>query len=169
MARRVESPESRVQSQTVRLSTPDSRLSTFRAAHTLLELIAATALLSITLVPALRLLRDSFEQGERIETIAAMTTLCVSKLEEHLNLAGAAWAAGTTAGDFSAEGRADLRYVAVRSDDAAAGGITDRLMAVTVTVWQDLDGDGSKDSGEPFVDLASKVAKMVRYPSASGS
>ena len=123
----------------------------------------------MTLVPALRLLRDTFEQGQRIETIAAMTTLCVSKLEEHLNRAGAAWEAGSTAGDFATEGRADLRYVAVRSEDAADGGIADRLMAVAVTVWHDLDGDDAKDPAEPSVNLASKVAKMKRYPGESGS
>lgn len=134
-----------------------------RRAHTLLELIAATSLLAVALVPALRILRDAFSQSRRIEVQQMMTTLCVSKLEEHLNRAGAAWEAGTATGDFATEGNADLRYAAVCSEDSADGGISDRLMAVRVTVWQDQNGNAGRDATEPFVVLASKIAKMKRY------
>jgi hypothetical protein len=134
-----------------------------------MELIVATALLAVSLVPALRLLRDAFEQSRRIETLAMMATLCVSKMEEHLQRTEATWQIGTAGGDFSADGRADLRYRAISSEDAAEGGIPERLMAITVTVWHDLDSDLSPDAGEPSVVLASKVAKMKRYQDEAGS
>lgn len=141
-----------------------------RAAHTLLELVCAATILAITLVPALRMMRDAIENGERTEKLAALNQLCVSKLEEQLCLAASAWNAATAAGSFSAEGYSTIRYSVLASQDPADGGIANQLMAVTVTVWDDGDGDGALDAGEPRVSLASKVARLAKYQTkASGS
>lgn len=132
-----------------------------RSGQTLLELIAASALLALAIVPALRLLRGALEQTDRCEGLEASTNYCVSKLEEHLAQAGGQWTEVVSAGTFATEGRPALRYQVVRSDDSSAGGIPDRLMAVTATVWDDQDGDALQDTGEPSAQLSSKVSKMA--------
>jgi hypothetical protein len=128
-----------------------------------LELIVAITLLAATITPALRILRDALEQTRRIETWELLTTLCVSKLEERLAIACAAWSSGAVAGDFAAEGYSQVRFSVVSSDQAAAGGIPDRLMSVTATVWEDQNGNAALDAGEPSVVLASKAANMEGY------
>jgi hypothetical protein len=138
--------------------------------HTLLELVVASVILAATLVPGLRMLRDGLEQSRRNEDLLMLGNLCVSKLEEHLCLAAAVWTEASVGGNFSAEGYATLRYTAVRSEQPANGGLVNQLMAVTVTTWQDSDGNSALSSGEPRVVLASKVAKLAKYQSeASGS
>jgi hypothetical protein len=134
-----------------------------RRGQTLLELLAALTLLAATVTPALRILRDALEQTRRIETLELLTTLCVSKLEEHLAIACAAWSAGAAVGDFSAEGYSQVRFSVASSDQAGSGGIPDRLMSVTATVWEDQNNNAALDAGEPSVVLASKVAKLEGY------
>lgn len=130
----------------------------------LLELVVSVSLLSVTLVPALGFMRDALEQSQRIEISELLTTYCVGKVEENLCLAADAWLAATVNGDFSADGYPQVRYRVVRSDAPLDGGISNQLMAVTATVWQDLNANGVLDAGEPSVVLAGKVAKMARYP-----
>jgi hypothetical protein len=134
-----------------------------RRGQTLLELIAAVTVLAATVTPALVILRNALEQTRRIETLELLTTLCVSKLEEQLAVACAAWSTGTAAGDFSADGYSQVRFSVASSDQAGDGGIPDRLMSVTATVWEDQNGNAALDAGELSVVLASKVAKMEGY------
>jgi hypothetical protein len=56
-----------------------------------------------------------------------------------------------------------LRFVAVVSEAAGDGGITDQLMAITVTVWHDANGNSSRDANESYTTMASKVAKLATY------
>ncbi len=140
-----------------------------RCAHTLLELVAAASLLAATLAPALRILRDALEHSRRVESLHLLTTSCVSKLEEHLCLAGATWLETAVAGDLAAEGYPDVRFRVVRSQNALDGGIPDRLMSVVVTVWSDTDSDGALDAGEPSAVMGGKVAKMARYRDEAGT
>jgi hypothetical protein len=134
-----------------------------RRGQTLLELLAAMTLLAATITPALRILRDALEQTRRIENVELLTTLCVSKLEKHLAVACAGWGASAVAGDFSAEGYSQVRFRVVSSDQAGDGGIPDRLMSVTATVWEDANSNAALDTGEPSVVLASKVANLEGY------
>ena len=133
------------------------------AGHTMLELVVAGMLLAATLVPALGMMRDGMIVSGQIEKRCLITTYCVSKLDEHLALAAAYWSNGTVTGDFAAEGQPQLRFSVATSDAVAAGGLVDRLMAVTSTVWQDTNANSVHDSGEPYVTLASKTAKMAVY------
>ena len=141
-----------------------------RRGQTLLELVAATTILTIALVPALRMMRDAIKVGRRTETANLMTTFCTSKLEEHLMRTAAAWNPSTVTGDFSAEGYADLKFQVIMSDAVADGGIANQLMAIASTVWDDTNGDDDLDAGEPNVVFASKQARNVSYQQeASGS
>jgi hypothetical protein len=141
-----------------------------RSAHTLLELVAASSLLALTIVPALRMIRDSLEQNQRVERLEVLNMLCISTLEQQLCLTAANWTEATSNGTFASEGYSTLRYTAVRSQQPAAGGIAGQLMAVSVTVWDDTNGNAALDANEPRVVQATKMASLAAYQSeASGS
>ncbi|REJ69003.1 MAG: hypothetical protein DWQ31_06160 [Planctomycetota bacterium] len=141
-----------------------------RSGQTLIELVAATTMMAIAIVPGLELMRDGVRVSRELEAASAMTTLCVSKLEEHLADSAAAWTTTTTSGNFASEGYASLRYSVTRSDEASDGGITNRLMALSVTVWEDADGDTTLDAEESQVTFSTKVARIASYENeASGT
>ena len=130
---------------------------------TLLELIAATALSAMVIVPATALMRDGLDLSRRVERQGVMTALCVGKLEQQLALSTASFLAGGSSGDFSGEGYPELRYTITASDDSSDGGIPDRLMAISATVWHDADGDSSLDAGETQVNFSTKTANLASY------
>jgi type II secretory pathway component PulJ len=138
-----------------------------RNGQSLLEVIAAGIVIAVALVPALRMMRDSLKVSRDIESANLLVLLCSSKLEEQIIRVAARWERGTTSGDFASEGRGDLRFVVVRSDDSDQGGIPSALMAVTSTVWQDRNGNGAIDANEPKVSLATKVGRMESYQNAA--
>jgi hypothetical protein len=134
-----------------------------RPGQTLLELVGATTIIAVALVPALRLMRDSIRISGELETANLLATFCASKQEEHLQLAAANWTTGIIGGDFAAEGCPQLRFQVVRSDANADGGIPGELMAVTVTTWEDRSGNGVWEAGEPRAVFATKLARVVTY------
>jgi hypothetical protein len=79
-------------------------------------------------------------------------------------LTAASWTVATTTGDFAFEGYPLVRYRVACSDDPANGGITDRLMALTATVWEDSNGNSVLDSGELSAVFLTKVANLEGYP-----
>ncbi len=134
-----------------------------RSGLTLLEVIAATSLMAIALVPTLRLMRDSMKLGRRVEMLNLVTTECVNQLEEHLNLTAATWSTTTSTGALAANGYPTVRYQVTCSDQVAAGGLPDQLMAVQATVWEDQNSNGALDNNEPHSILRSKIAKLLTY------
>ena len=92
-----------------------------------------------------------------------MTTFCTGKLEEHLAIGAANFTSGTASGSYTADGFPSFRFSVSRSDAVVDGGIVDRLMVVTATVWYDQDGDTTLDAGEIQVTMSSKIAKMAVY------
>ncbi len=141
-----------------------------RRGQTLLELVAASTIIAIALVPALRIMRDSVRVGRQTETANLLSTLSASMLEEHLALTAANWSTATASGTFATEGYPAVRYQVTRSDTAGDGGIPGVLMSIISTVWEDLDSDGSWDSGEPRAVFASKLALSIAYANeASGT
>jgi prepilin-type N-terminal cleavage/methylation domain-containing protein len=134
----------------------------------LLEVLMAGTVLAVVLVPALEVMRRSLEMARDVETVQMTTTLCVSKMEEQLALAAYGFTSATTNGNFSADGYASIRFTATRSDTTLSGGIPDRLMAITVTVWQDDNGNSALNAGEISTSLTTKVAKMAIYQTATG-
>lgn len=139
-----------------------------RRGASLMEVVIAAALIAITLVPALRMIRDGLAQSRQTESRQLVTTLGTGTLEKHLALAGAHWETGSLTGDFAGDGYPQVRYLVQRSDAPADGGITDRLMAVTATVWEDLDGDAAPGASECRLVFASKVAKLSSYQAQVG-
>jgi hypothetical protein len=134
-----------------------------RRGLSLLEVVAASALLAATLVPALRILRDALSLSRSNETRSLLTTLCVSTMEQHLPLSADSWTTSTVSGNFSADGYSAVKFQVVRSDSSGSGGIPDKLMAITVTVWEDANSDATVNTGELSVVMATKVAKLSLY------
>jgi hypothetical protein len=127
----------------------------------------AVSLIAVALVPALRLMRNSFKIGRDIENRGLLVNYCVSKLEEQIPLLNTNWASGAANGNLAADGYSHVRYEIAHSDAAADGGIPDRLMAIVVTVWDDSNGNTSLDSDESQVTMRTKISKLSTYPGAS--
>lgn len=132
-----------------------------RLAYTLLELLAATAITGVVLITTLALIRDSMALSRRVEVRNNLTTLGVSKMEEHLARAAATFQPGTFSGDFSSEGHPFLRFRVERSDSPQEGGIPGRLMSLTATVWHDENRNSAPNADELSVVYSSKVAKLL--------
>lgn len=136
---------------------------TRRGGQTLLEVILATSLMAIALVPSLRLMRDAMKISRKVETQSLLTTLAVSKIEENLAISTATWDLSSDSGDFSAEGYSQIRYEVTRSDQVVDGGMPDQLMSVKVTTWSDETANLILDADEPQTTFRSKIANMANY------
>ncbi len=94
-----------------------------RHGQTMLELVAATTIISLALTPALRLTRSSLMNIDTLEKSELSVSLCVSKLEEQMALTAATWDLTGSAGDYSSIGHPELRFISTISDAENAGGI----------------------------------------------
>ena len=138
-------------------------------AYSLLEVVMASAICATALVPALATVRDGVTLADRIDKRHLLLIYGVSKMEEQLAIVAASWTEGTISGDFAADGHANIRFSAARSDDPASGGIADRLMYVSVTTYSDDDGDDSLDADEMRTIMTTKIGRLVSYENKAGS
>jgi len=134
-----------------------------RRGYTMLELIAAIAIMGTLLVTTLALLRDGMELCRKADMADVTTLLATSRMEQELARAAADFVPLDESGTFTAEGYPQVRWHAVHSDQSGSGGMPDRLMAVALTVWNDADGNGSLDATEASVAFHSKIAQMSDY------
>ncbi|MFN3189041.1 MAG: hypothetical protein ACE361_00845 [Aureliella sp.] len=134
-----------------------------RHGQSMLELVAATTVISIALVPALRLTRESVGRMDELERHEDAVSLCTGKLEEQLAATAANWDLTTVSGDFAAEGRPELQFQVLKSDAVSEGGIPGALAAIHVTVWFDEDGGRDLDANEPRTTFSTKLAKVLSY------
>jgi hypothetical protein len=138
-------------------------------AYSLLEVVLAAGICSSALVPALALLRDGMTLANNIDTRHLLVIYGVSKMEEQLAIVGASWTTGTINGDFASDGHANVRYTVTRSDSPASGGLTNRLMSISVTTYSDDDGDDTMDASEMRTTLTTKVGKLISYETKAAS
>ena len=138
-------------------------------AYSLLEVVLAASICAAALVPALAFMRDGLTLADTINTRHLLLVYGVSKMEEQLAIVAASWSTGTITGDFSADGAAGIRFSAARTDAPASGGITNRLMNVTVTVYSDDNGNSTLDAGELQTTFTTKISKLVNYETMAGS
>lgn len=134
-----------------------------RRAYSLLEVVMATLLMGLAIIPAMKFMSSAIHSGYELETWNQMNVLAVSKLEEQLSVAANDFLTGSDSGTFTEPGLTGLRYMATRSTAAGDGGIEDQLMVIQVTVWNDEDGDTSLDASERQVTYATKLASMSLY------
>ena len=137
--------------------------------YSLLEVVLASAICATAIVPALAILRDGLLSAETIDKRHMLLIYGVQKMEEQMAVVAASWTTATQSGDFAADGHPNIRYNVTRSDSAGSGGITNRLMSITVTTYNDDDGDDNLDTGEPRTVLTTKISKLANYEALAGS
>jgi hypothetical protein len=121
------------------------------------------------LVPALSLMRDGMSLADTIDKRHLLLMFGVSTMEQQLGITAANWTTGTATGNFAADGFTSIRYSVTRSDNPASGGITNRLMSISVTTYSDDDGNGSMGVDEMRTTLTTKIGKFVSYATKANS
>jgi type II secretory pathway component PulJ len=136
-----------------------------RAGVSLLELIAASTILAMTLVPSLRLMRDSLKVSRQLEVRECLTTTAMGALEHQAQQVAAKWQM-TSGTDRSYGQLAGYPQVVVdfeTSDSPLRGGIKDSLAVVSVSAFDDQNSNGRHDGSESAVRFATKVARLQSY------
>ncbi|GIW99877.1 MAG: hypothetical protein KatS3mg111_3210 [Pirellulaceae bacterium] len=134
-----------------------------RPGQTMLELVAATTIIAVALVPALRLTGRGLDNLTRIERFELATTWAASLMEEEMARTAATWDLTERLGDLAHLGNPELRYRVLKSDRATAGGIPQELAVLEVTVWHDQDGGSDLDPDEPRTQFHTKLARVASY------
>jgi prepilin-type N-terminal cleavage/methylation domain-containing protein len=137
-----------------------------RRGFSLLEMLAATALVAGTLSPALAVMRDAMAISREGVERGLVANYATSVLENQSALVGQTWSTGTVTGNFAADGYATIKYTATKSDAPANGGLTNRLMHIQVTAYADQDGDSVADAYEVKFTVRTKIARLTSYVNA---
>lgn len=128
---------------------------------TFVELIAAITVLAICIVPASKYMTDSMTVRRGLERDRILVTLAIQTIEEQMALMNADFISAQQTGSFAAQGLPDYAYEVVRTDAPAQGGLPEQLMAITVRVWSDENGNVVRDATESVVELHTKMARSV--------
>ncbi len=123
----------------------------------------ATALVAGTLAPALAVMRNAMTASREANCRNLLANYAVATLENLQVATMQSWTTGTTTGNFATDGNASVRYSATRSDAPASGGLTNRLMHIQVTVYDDANGNLALDANEIAVRFRTKVSKLATY------
>lgn len=129
-------------------------------------MLAATALVAGTLAPALAVMRDAMSMSREGLRRGLVANYAVQVLKAQAALVMQNWTSGTVTGGFSTDGYASIKYTAVKSDAPASGGLTNRLMHIQVTAYDDANGNSVADAGELKSTIRTKVAKLASYINA---
>ena len=140
-----------------------------RRGFSLLEMIAATALTAGTLAPALAVMRDAMAVSREGVKRNLLANYAVKVLEEQSAAVMQNWTNATSSGNFSADGNSTLKWIAVKSDAPASGGLTNRLMHIQVSTYEDVNGNSAADATELKVNFRTKVAKLASYENEPNS
>jgi len=132
-----------------------------RRCFTFLEVLAATAVLAICLIPATQYMAKSMSLRRRLEQDKIMVMLAVQTIEHHM--AAINWSFSNTqeTGTFASQGQTDLAYEVVSTDSAIEGGIPGHLMAISVSVWFDENSNLVHDANEAIVELNTAMARSI--------
>ena len=104
---------------------------------TFVELIAAIALLAITIVPATQYFANSMKLRRDLERDRAMVLLATQLVEAQMCTAYGSFTTAYVVNTFASQGLPDVAYKIRRSDSAYYDGIPDLLMTIRVRVWTD--------------------------------
>ena len=117
--------------------------------------------LAITIVPATKYLTESMATRRRLERNGVLVALAIQTIEQQMAVINGGFTTTQTSGNFSAEGFPEFAFELIRTDSTSEGGIPDLVMAVTVRVWADDDGDLMLDPDESVVEFNTKMARSV--------
>lgn len=134
-----------------------------RRAHSLVEVVAATALMAATLVPAMQLVRLGIQKSAETDRHQLLSIYAASQIERRLASTAMTWANANYSGDYSGDGHPGIRYETACSDDPVVGGITDQLMDIRTTVYDDTNGDHALTPGERSCSYHTRIGKFATY------
>jgi prepilin-type N-terminal cleavage/methylation domain-containing protein len=134
-----------------------------RRGFSLVEMIAATALVAGTLAPALAVMRDAMSASREAHRRHLMANYAVTVLEYAAAASMQNWGSDAYTGNFASDGYPTIRYQLTRSDNPASGGVAGRLLHLQATVYDDVDKDSIADATESKVRYRTKVAKLLNY------
>ena len=147
----------------VQLRLPRRRAARRQQGFSLVEMIAATALIAGTLAPALVVMRDAMTVSRETTRRQLLANYAVEGLERYAALTMQNWSNGTTTSSASADGHPTIRTQVVKSDSPVNGGIVGRLMHIQLTAYDDADNDSTLDANELKVQVRTKIAKLTTY------
>ncbi|MEQ8846334.1 hypothetical protein [Botrimarina sp.] len=133
------------------------------AGYSLVEVVAAIALMSATLVPALNFVRDAMRVSDECDRRQVLALYAAAQVEQRLALIASAWSAASASGDYAADGHPDIRFETVADDSAASGGVPGLLMGVRSTTYFDDDGDDLLDPSEMRCEYRTKLGRFATY------
>jgi len=119
--------------------------------------------MAATLVPAVKFVRYGMERSLEDDRRQLLALYAASQVEERLGIVAASWFEGTQAGDYAADGHADIRYTTTSSDEVASGGIVGTLMDIRTTVYYDTNADDALSAGELRCTFRTKIGKFATY------
>lgn len=138
-----------------------------RSGLTLLEVLAASAVLAVALAPALRITRTALLTADRLDRQERCLTVANDRVEVLMARTAADWDTVVTGAPVYASaavpGYPGMRAYDMSTDSPGYGGIAGRLAAVGTLTWYDEDGDGMADADEPQVQLGTAVARLTAY------
>ncbi len=128
-----------------------------RRGSALLDVIAASILTALVLVPSINIMRRSMDISNRLLVRQEMATQCSSLLEQQMADASVTFQPLKLEGSKPVDTET-LGYRIVRSDQKEFGGIPKQLMGISVTVWHDKNRNRRIDQQESRCELYTKVA-----------
>lgn len=125
---------------------------------TLLEVVVSVALVSVVLIPLMQMVPNMLKIGTKVEAVTRSTFLATQKMEEIKSLIQSSNASYGYTKNYTQSATAFpspyFLYKFTISDNADA-----HIKTLTVTVWNDADGNGAIGATEYSVALDTKVAK----------
>ncbi len=134
-----------------------------RNGFSLLEMVAAAALVTSITVPALSVVRDAMAKSRDLNRQNLLANYAVRILEDQTALVATNWVNETINGNFAADGYTKVRFVGTKSDAVANGGLPNQLMHIQITVYDDANASSTLDAAELQVNYRTKVAKLNSY------
>ena len=149
----------------IALKPQQRQRSLVRRGTTLLELVAASTVIAVALVPALRIMRDSLRVSRQLEVREAMATIAMSVLEQEASRVSGQWNMQTTTHRDPGRnsGYPSILAVSTTTDSTKGGGIPGSLAVVDVTAFEDSNRSGTFDANEPSIKFATKIAGLTSY------
>lgn len=128
-----------------------------RRASALLDVVAASLVTAMVIVPSVNIMRRSMDVNNRVLLREEMTTRCGSLLEQQMADVSASFRSRKYNGRMNVFSE-QLGYQVIQSDQSDFGGIPGQLMGISVTVWHDANRNRRLNSKETKYSLYTKVA-----------
>ena len=130
-------------------------------AFTFVELVGASVILAIAIVPATQYLTDSMALRRRLERDGYMVALAIQTIEQQMAVINGGFTTTQEVGTFASQGLPEIAYEVTRTDATIEGGTPDLVMVITVRVWADTNANSTVDPGESVVELNTKMARSI--------